>query len=791
MNIFRIVVLGLAFVTIASFDCPKTNFFTSRASAQILGVPAAKSGSGQWKNVLAAFPKEPPLAIFAWGKAGALNPAGNPSEQWFAQEELQAMFKKIKSLAITAAAKSREPITAAWLEGPLWEILENGGMLALEDIDFANQRPLLSFVSHEFEGCSIEQLLDIMGPTYKYKEIKIGEDVVHEATGANATLAIGFHGDHLIMAMTKEMWEKVAKRIDAGQRAPEWARKLFENQPIGRLSNFGYANVAKLKERLASSEDPSLIEAVTVIDRLGVESLQIKQGTDEVSNISIIQVVGDKTGLLSAIETAPLTVDQLKQFPNDSTVALGMKLSPENILKLVQKFFPGQPIGELKPIENFEREFGFNLKTDILDQLEGDLRGFSSGSIIKPLLVGVVGIKDPSAFQPTFAAINDRIDQQVTDSGGEFVEKTGRDGITVYGVKNPYGTSVYWAFHESELLFGSNNRAIGSFIRKRANRESSLVDQPLIAEILKSPPAGSLGPVAFQVTDMNQILEALLPMAGLALNFIPPDAGIDISADDIPSPEVLVGLRPNSMVGFKSADGLTMISRYDSPVSLESSYGVLIGMLLPAVQQVREAARRTQTLNNLRQLALAAHNFESVNQRFPAAFSVDEDGTPLLSWRVHLLPYIEQQELYEQFNLDEPWDSPNNIKLLDQMPDLFKSLSVSIPDGHTMLLAPVTEASIFSQTPENGRLGAGVGEITDGMFNTMMILQGGAKNAVPWTSPQDLNTKDLSDTNFNTGHPGTFCAALGDGSTRSVSTSMDVDELVGGCVMNDGKSIEP
>lgn len=791
MNIFKTVALGLVFVALATLDSGTSNFFTPRVSAQILGVPAAKVGNGQWKNVLAAFPEEPPLAIFAWGKAGALNPTGNPSEQWFAQEELQTMFKKIKSTASTAAANSREPVVAAWLEGPLWEILEKGGMLALEDIDFTERRPLFSFVSHKFEGCSIEELLEIVESTYRYKEIKIGEDVVHEAVGENATLAIGFHGDHLIMAMTKELWEKVAKRIDAGQRAPEWARKLFGNQPIRRLSNFGYINVAKFRQRLASSEDPDLIEAVTVIDRLGIESVQSKQGTDDISNLSIIQVVGDKTGLLSSIDTAPLTVDQLKEFPNDCTVAMGIKLSPENILELVQKFFPDKPIGEQKPMKDFEREFGFNLQADVLDHLEGDLRGFSSGSIIKPMLVGVVGIKDQSAFQPIFAAINEKLEEQVTDSGGEFIEKTGRDGITVYGVKNPYGTSVYWALHESELLFGSNNRAIGSFVRKRAKRESSLTDQPLIAEILKSPPSESLGPVAFQVTDMNQILEALLPMAGLALNFIPPEAGIDISGDDIPSPEVLVGLRPNAMVGFKTEEGATMISRYDSPISIESSYGVLIGMLLPAVQQVREAARRTQTLNNIRQLALAAHNFASVNQRFPAAFSADEDGKPLLSWRVHLLPYIEQQELYEQFNLDEPWDSPNNIKLLDQMPDLFKSLSASIPDGHTMLLTPVTEASIFSQTPEDGRLGAGFADITDGTSNTMMIVQGGAKNAVPWTSPQDLNVEDLADINFDSGHPGTFCVALGDGSTHSVSKQMDVDEFVSACVMNDGEAFEP
>ncbi len=72
--------------------------------------------------------------------------------------------------------------------------------------------------------------------------------------------------------------------------------------------------------------------------------------------------------------------------------------------------------------------------------------------------------------------------------------------------------------------------------------------------------------------------------------------------------------------------------------------------------------------NNVRQLAISLLIHESSTKSLPAAASVDKvSGKPLLSWRVHLLPLLDEQDLYNQFKLNEPWDSPNNIKLLDKI----------------------------------------------------------------------------------------------------------------------------
>ena len=86
--------------------------------------------------------------------------------------------------------------------------------------------------------------------------------------------------------------------------------------------------------------------------------------------------------------------------------------------------------------------------------------------------------------------------------------------------------------------------------------------------------------------------------------------------------------------------------------------GILVALLLPAVQASREAARRAQCANNLKQIGLAFHNYHDAHKTFPPAYIPDKDGKPMHSWRVLILPYLEQQALYKRYNFDEPWDSP-------------------------------------------------------------------------------------------------------------------------------------
>lgn len=134
--------------------------------------------------------------------------------------------------------------------------------------------------------------------------------------------------------------------------------------------------------------------------------------------------------------------------------------------------------------------------------------------------------------------------------------------------------------------------------------------------------------------------------------------------------------------------------------------------------------------NNLRQIALALHAHVATHGRFPAAAIHGKDGTPLLSWRVAILPYIEQDDLYRQFKLDEPWDSPHNKKLLNRMPSLY-----AVPGKEKSQL---THYQVFTGPGAlfDGKEGVKPADIRDGIPTTILAVE--AKEGVPWTKPADL-----------------------------------------------------
>lgn len=200
--------------------------------------------------------------------------------------------------------------------------------------------------------------------------------------------------------------------------------------------------------------------------------------------------------------------------------------------------------------------------------------------------------------------------------------------------------------------------------------------------------------------------------------------------------------------------------------------GVLVALLLPAVQAAREAARRNISLNNVKQLMLAIHNFEARNKKLPAHAIYSEDGKPLLSWRVALLPYLEGEELYEQFHLDEPWDSEHNKKLIPLMPLYFAGTSSKLPPtlGKTNYLAPVGEGMVFDGTAK----GATFRDIRDGMSNTILILEVDDDQAVEWTKPDDWKLDPSAPVKgLGTMRPGVFIAGFGDGHASGIATEID------------------
>jgi hypothetical protein len=192
----------------------------------------------------------------------------------------------------------------------------------------------------------------------------------------------------------------------------------------------------------------------------------------------------------------------------------------------------------------------------------------------------------------------------------------------------------------------------------------------------------------------------------------------------------------------------------------------------------------------LKWIGLAMHNFQSADKehRFPPAAIFSKDGKPLLSWRVAILPYVEQEYLYQQFHLDEPWDSEHNKKLIPMIPPVYRN--ARIRDGRpglTTYLVPVGKEVAFTGEPK-GRVFPG--EFPDGTANTIMVVDVADEKGVIWTKPDDL-VVDLNDPKKGLmGHyPAYFLAGFADGSVRAIPKNISRATLRGAFTVAGGETL--
>jgi prepilin-type processing-associated H-X9-DG protein len=213
-------------------------------------------------------------------------------------------------------------------------------------------------------------------------------------------------------------------------------------------------------------------------------------------------------------------------------------------------------------------------------------------------------------------------------------------------------------------------------------------------------------------------------------------------------------------------------------------FAMLIALLLPAVQAAREAARRSQCTNNLKQIGLAMHNYYSVHDVLPPPFTLDPAGKPLLSWRVLMLPYVGQEGLYQQFKLDEPWDSPNNKPLVEKMPSVFACPSwpqASPGAGMTTYQVLIGPGTLFEKAE-----GIKFGDVRDGLSNTLMVLD--TKAPIAWTQPSGLDfTPGSPIKGLGSMHPGGFNALMGDGSVHFIKSTTPARTLEALTTRNGGE----
>lgn len=193
--------------------------------------------------------------------------------------------------------------------------------------------------------------------------------------------------------------------------------------------------------------------------------------------------------------------------------------------------------------------------------------------------------------------------------------------------------------------------------------------------------------------------------------------------------------------------------------------GILVALLLPAVQQARMAAQRMQSNNNLKQIALALHNYNDVYGTLPPAYIPDEDGKPMHSWRVLILPFVEANHIYDKYDFSQPWDSPGNMQACQEMPFAYASPALGGDDiGDATTYVAITGPNTVLGTDKAHSFS----EVTVGMSNVLMVVED-TTNPVPWYKPVDISPQALMSKNFDDQYFHGVQAALGDGAVQFFS----------------------
>lgn len=200
-----------------------------------------------------------------------------------------------------------------------------------------------------------------------------------------------------------------------------------------------------------------------------------------------------------------------------------------------------------------------------------------------------------------------------------------------------------------------------------------------------------------------------------------------------------------------------------------STFDLKIDTISSMSSAIRKSAQRTQSANNVRQMALAFHNYHDATGKFPPAVLYSETGKAY-SWRIAILPYVEEQAIYDSYNFDEDWDSEHNLEVTKNMPEFFRHPAME-ESTNTNYFAVVGDETIFGDAG-----GTDLREIRDGTSNTILFVE--SKKEVHWADPQDISYDEavkgdmlggLSEKGFN--------AAFADGSVHFLPTELDREIL--------------
>ncbi len=598
------------------------------------------------------------------------------------------------------------------------------------------------------------------------------------STVADGSLVWGLRDNYFVLAVGDGEMEAMLKR--AGEKPPAWLSKLRTDLPLERRSTETYVNLQEIMKIVLPQAGPRAANTVKALGLDNLTTIRAVTGLDRTACVSktLIGIEGAPQGLLRLADVKPLATGDLSSVPRDATFALAFRLSPEQVFEIVsqivEKLDPRAKERMDRQIADMEEHTGLNLRDEILKPF-GDtwtvFDSLSEGGILAGTTM-VVAVKDAKQAAATQAKVLSRISQQSV--GLDKLEFAGQQIYTFTADHTRSPIAPAWCLTEKELILALYPQSIKAYLSRKENSRSLADTQPIARAF-----SGDSGPVKLWYVNSRRVFDLIYPLLPAYTTLATRMArmnGIELNPSMLPSAGAIrPHLWPTVAWARRTNEGIEITQHYSLPLpTMMPVMSAASFMALPAVASSRMAARRMQSMNNMKQISLALLNYEQAYGHFPPAYTTDKNGKPLLSWRVLILPFIEQNDLYKQFHLDEPWDSDHNKKLIAAMPSVYKDpVSKVAADGKTDYLTVRGEKTIFP-----GAKGVRIADIRDGMSNTIMTVEVSDSKAVVWTKPDDFAYDGKTPSKGLIGlWPGRFHAGMADGSVRSFPAAIDAKTL--------------
>ena len=746
-------------------------------------------------------PEECLAYISSAGMATPDAASANQTEQLLAEPEVGRLAEQIERAVRAALAKAKEH------GGPPPGVTSNE---AADAIKLLLTRPLAAYVSSapfgpggpEARGGAVVNLGD-GAPKFKAIVERLAEQLpppgaetveidgrqwqslklTHIKGVSDITIVWGFKDEYLLIGVGEGEIEAMLTRAQGNP--PGWLTQLREQLPVQRTSTTAFFNVKAIKDLALPMFDSRTARTFEALGLDNVTAFASVTGLDEKAcvNKTLLSIDGEPKGVLQLAGIEPLTAADLTPIPQDATLAVAFKLDPEktfDVLRSVAGKIDARAAERMdREIGKGEEHIGFRLREDILRPLGDTWCLFDSpseGGLLTGLTL-VVTLKDAKQAAETNARLLELVSGRTSQKPYRPLSAAQFAGKEIH-VFNPGGRDFpfapSWCVTDKELIVSLFPQSIKAYLSRPADFKS-LAAAPEVAEQF----TGDAGPVKLAFCNTQRVFDLLYPVVSVAAPKIMYElrrGGVELDPLLLPSARAIRGhLTPAVATVRRTNAGIEIIQRHSLPSGgMVSAAPVAIGVLLPRVSHSRAAARRMQSMNNMKQIALAMLNYEFAHKKFPPAYKVDKDGKPLLSWRVLILPYLEGQNLYHQFHLDEPWDSEHNKQLIAQMPAFYKSPKSKVAnEGKTNYLTIRSDKSVFP-----GKDGVSFHQITDGISNTIMTVEVADSAAVIWTKPDDFEYDEKDPKKGLVGMwPGGFIAGLTDGSVRFLPVSLDAKTL--------------